>query len=128
MYDGGCRNEDPHRHSDGDIRHQRISVESRQKRPRRSECNCQHQPGPGVDPEQIAGCLMVDFFKLDNRLGKSIEAKAHQKEAEGGHHGDDAEVGWRQQASQNHSADHLGRESQTRSRYCCRGSANGKAP
>ena len=71
------------------------------------------QPGCAVNPEQITGCLMVNFSKLNNRLRKSIHAKAHQEQAEGGDHGDDAEISGRQQASQNHSADYLGSKCQT---------------
>ena len=46
MYDGSCGNEDSHRQADGDIRHQWISVESRQQRPRRGERDCKNQPSP----------------------------------------------------------------------------------
>ena len=55
---------------------------------------------------------MVYFLKLDDRLGKSIEAEAGQEEAECGDHGDDAEVGGRQQSGQDDRADHLGRKRQ----------------
>ena len=57
---------------DGDVRHQRISVETRQQRPRRSERNRQDQPNREVDPEQITGQKLVHFIALNDGLPKAI--------------------------------------------------------
>src|SRR6266568_2243751 len=70
---------------------------------------------------------MVYFFELDDRLRKPVEAKAGQEKAEGGDHGDDAEVGGRQQARQDDCADHLGRERKPRGGNRSSGAPNGEA-
>ncbi len=69
-----------------DVRDQRISVESRQQRPRRGETRLSGSaPDRAVDPEQIAGMKPVHFLALNDRLIKAV--KPNEEQAEGGDHG-----------------------------------------
>ena len=71
-------------------------VKAGHQRPRRSEPDRKKKTAANVDPEEIAGQGMIDFFSLDDGLGKSVQSKTDEKQAEGSHHGHQTKVLGRQ--------------------------------
>ena len=99
-------------HRGRDSRHSRVTIEPREQRSRPGKRGREHDPGAGVDPEEITREPMIELRPLDDGLCDAVEPDVHQEQAERGDDRHQSKIRGCQQARQNHRRDHLDRERQ----------------
>ena len=128
MLDGHAGEQEREGDGPGDRDHPGLGVQPRQERPRGGESDREDDPHGDVDPEQVAGQAMIDVLALEDDLGESVQAEVHEQQAERRDHGQQSEIGRREQPSEDDGGQHLNGEHRRLGKHGDRGSAESDPP
>jgi len=125
VQDRSTRKSNRRRDSDCYWGDQRLAIESGDQRSRGGKGQGKQRLDAQVNLEQVRSQSPIDPFLLDHGLGNSIQPEIDEQEAEGGHHGNQPEVTWSQQSSQDHCGEHLDRHGEPSGQDGDSGASNG---